>query len=541
MTVENPCLSGGAIEVFLEPAPPAPARARRRRHADRGARSRASAPSSGSRWSPSAATTLAPGRDDLALVVAAHGRDELHALRARLEAGVPVRRASSPARRRGDGVLGELRGDGVARGPARAHRRAGRDRHRRAHRRRDRALDPGQGRRGAPRRIGTDRPPHCRAAQPRPPLAVDPICGMTVAAVAGHALGRARRRDRLLLLRGLQGHVRGRPSMPRSPLTRARSSPGWCSAPAARSASAARSSCSPTATARCSGHVVGVARACGFDQTIVAIGGAADDVRAGVDLAGAEVVVNDAYGEGCSSSIAAALGAVDPRCEVLVLMLGDQPGVTAETVATLLAGRGDAPLAVCRYDDGRGHPIAFARERLRRPGRPPRRQGRLAAARPARRARWPRSRSPGPIPLDVDTAGGLPGRPRRAAPHEPRRSPARRPTRSPPRARRRDARPAPRGGRLPRRRGPGDVDVPEPAPAPAAAARGRGGRGQDRGGQVAGGRARHAADPAAVLRGDRRGRGAVRVELPAPAAQHPARRRRRLRRSARRSCSAPTT
>ena len=73
------------------------------------------------------------------------------------------------------------------------------------------------------------------------------------------------------------------------------------------------------------------------------------------------MVVNEAYGEGCSSSIAAALAAVDPRAEVLVLMLGDQPGVSAETVASLLAGRGDAPLAVCRYDDGRGHPIAFAR------------------------------------------------------------------------------------------------------------------------------------------------------------------------------------
>ena len=110
------------------------------------------------------------------------------------------------------------------------------------------------------------------------------------------------------------------------------------------------------------GHVVGVARSAGFDQLIVAIGGAADEVRAGVDLAGAEVVVNDAYGEGCSSSIAAALGAVDPRAGALVLMLGDQPGVDAATVATLLAGRGDAPLAVCRYDDGRGHPIAFGRD-----------------------------------------------------------------------------------------------------------------------------------------------------------------------------------
>ena len=109
------------------------------------------------------------------------------------------------------------------------------------------------------------------------------------------------------------------------------------------------------------GHVVAVARACDFDQLVVAIGGAAEDVRSGVDLSGAEVVVNAGYGEGCSSSIAAALRVVDERCDVLVLMLGDQPGVAAATVSALLAGRGDAPLAVCRYDDGRGHPIAFAR------------------------------------------------------------------------------------------------------------------------------------------------------------------------------------
>jgi len=109
------------------------------------------------------------------------------------------------------------------------------------------------------------------------------------------------------------------------------------------------------------GHVVKTARACPFHQLIVALGGAADGVREQVDLAGAEVVVNDAYGSGCSSSIAAALGAVDERCELLVLMLGDQPGVTPATVEALLQGRGNAPLAVCRYDDGRGHPFAFDR------------------------------------------------------------------------------------------------------------------------------------------------------------------------------------
>ena len=107
-------------------------------------------------------------------------------------------------------------------------------------------------------------------------------------------------------------------------------------------------------------HTLNTARDCGFDQIVVPIGGAAAEVRESVDFTGADVVVNYAFGEGCSSSIAAALGAVSPRCDVLVLMLGDQPGVTPDTVRALLDGRGDAPLAVCRYDDGRGHPIAFA-------------------------------------------------------------------------------------------------------------------------------------------------------------------------------------
>ena len=108
------------------------------------------------------------------------------------------------------------------------------------------------------------------------------------------------------------------------------------------------------------GHVLDTARACPFDQLVCVIGSGAGEVRARVDLSGAEVVENREFGEGCSSSIAAALGAVDGRCEVLVLMLGDQPGVTPAAVETLLTGRGDAPIAVCAYDDGRGHPLAFS-------------------------------------------------------------------------------------------------------------------------------------------------------------------------------------
>lgn len=108
-------------------------------------------------------------------------------------------------------------------------------------------------------------------------------------------------------------------------------------------------------------HVLQTARGCPFDQLLCVVGGASAEVRRCVDLRGVEVVENAHYGEGCSSSIAAALEHVDERSDVLVLILGDQPGVSVATVEALLAGRGDAGLAACAYRDGRGHPLAFGR------------------------------------------------------------------------------------------------------------------------------------------------------------------------------------
>jgi len=105
-------------------------------------------------------------------------------------------------------------------------------------------------------------------------------------------------------------------------------------------------------------HTLDTARACGFDQLLCAVG----DELPGVRFVGVEVVQNPSRDDGCSSSIVVALNAVDPRSDVLVLLLGDQPGVRVETVAALLAGRGGARFAVCRYDDGRGHPFAFGRD-----------------------------------------------------------------------------------------------------------------------------------------------------------------------------------
>ncbi|MFK8024876.1 MAG: NTP transferase domain-containing protein [Ilumatobacter sp.] len=147
-----------------------------------------------------------------------------------------------------------------------------------------------------------------------------------------------------------------------------------------------------------------VARRCDFDQRLVALGGAGDDVRAAVELDGFIAVDNVHYTSGCSSSIVAALDEVDPRADALVLMLGDQPGVSPDAVAALCDSCEHSPasIGVCRYDDGRGHPFWFASstfDALRAL------QGDKAVWKLLESGAWPvvEVQVDGPVPLDVDT------------------------------------------------------------------------------------------------------------------------------------------
>jgi xanthine dehydrogenase accessory factor len=196
VVVQNPCLSGGAIEVFLEPVLPAP---RVLVVGD----------------TPIAAAVVHLGGelgfdlvrvngdglelrpDDLALVVAAHGRDELHTLRLGLESELPyVGLVASP--KRGTGVLAELRGDGVPDDLlARIDVPAGLDIGARTPSeialsilariiavRRD-ARSSVVHEQHPPVAISGRAPAASSASAPAPgPLAIDPICGMTVAALA---------------------------------------------------------------------------------------------------------------------------------------------------------------------------------------------------------------------------------------------------------------------------------------------------------------------------------------------------------------------
>jgi xanthine dehydrogenase accessory factor len=177
ITVQNPCLSGGAIEVFLEPFLPAP------RMIVAGDTPIAAALL---RLGPELGLDAIPGRgddsgtpvpsaEDLALVVAAHGRDELAILRAALEADVRYVGLVA-SRKRGAAVLGELRADGVAEELlARIDTPAGLDIGARSPA--EIALSILASIIEVRRRSSTT--PRSWAAAP-PTTAVDPICGMTV-------------------------------------------------------------------------------------------------------------------------------------------------------------------------------------------------------------------------------------------------------------------------------------------------------------------------------------------------------------------------
>jgi xanthine dehydrogenase accessory factor len=88
VTVSNPCLSGGAIEIFLKPHLPAPT-IRIAGETPIGVALADLSRRLGYAAEPSTAEVCNPRPDDAAVVVASHGHDEERVLTAALRAGVP--------------------------------------------------------------------------------------------------------------------------------------------------------------------------------------------------------------------------------------------------------------------------------------------------------------------------------------------------------------------------------------------------------------------------------------------------------------------
>jgi len=109
--------------------------------------------------------------------------------------------------------------------------------------------------------------------------------------------------------------------------------------------------------------VAQVQRALFLDEVIVVLGRSADEVRQRVDFGDAKVVENLVFKEGCASSYRAGLAAVDSHAEAIMIILGDQPGITPKIIDSLADewAHSEAPIAVCSYEGRKGHPMIFAR------------------------------------------------------------------------------------------------------------------------------------------------------------------------------------
>jgi xanthine dehydrogenase accessory factor len=178
VTVQNPCLSGGSLEIFLEPmlAPPRVVVVGETPIADALVRLGSELDLATEQAWPG--SELEPADGDLAVVVAAHGRDELRALRRALEGDVPYVGLVA-SRVRGAAVAAELRAEGVD--ADRLETPAGLD---------IGARTPEEIALSILARIVAVRRGEQRvsvrlvAPEPAAGTAVDPVCGMAVAAVS---------------------------------------------------------------------------------------------------------------------------------------------------------------------------------------------------------------------------------------------------------------------------------------------------------------------------------------------------------------------
>ena len=105
-----------------------------------------------------------------------------------------------------------------------------------------------------------------------------------------------------------------------------------------------------------------VQRASSLDELVVVLGRAAGEIRERVDFGGARVVENTVFAEGCSSSYRTGITALSSQSEAIMIILGDQPGITPEIINSLAEEwrRETAPIALCSYRGRKGHPMIFA-------------------------------------------------------------------------------------------------------------------------------------------------------------------------------------
>jgi molybdenum cofactor cytidylyltransferase len=110
-------------------------------------------------------------------------------------------------------------------------------------------------------------------------------------------------------------------------------------------------------------HVVGHVRQSRCDRILVVVGDAADGVVQDAGNPGVQIVVNARHREGMGTSIAAGISALPQDAEAAVIVLGDQPRVTAASINALIDAYRTTgkPLVASRYGGVTGAPTLIGR------------------------------------------------------------------------------------------------------------------------------------------------------------------------------------
>jgi molybdenum cofactor cytidylyltransferase len=110
-------------------------------------------------------------------------------------------------------------------------------------------------------------------------------------------------------------------------------------------------------------HVVQRTLAAPVNETIVVLGHAAERIAPVLEGLPVRIVFNEAWADGLSSSVRAGLEAISPFAEAALFILADQPHLTPEIIAAILARfrRTRAPIVLPVAGGRRGAPALFAR------------------------------------------------------------------------------------------------------------------------------------------------------------------------------------
>jgi molybdenum cofactor cytidylyltransferase len=101
----------------------------------------------------------------------------------------------------------------------------------------------------------------------------------------------------------------------------------------------------------------------GMAQVVVVTGAGAPAVARALEDLPVEIVVNEAWTTGLSGSVRVGILALRPEIQAAVLVLADQPGLTADLIKALLDRytATSAPIVVPVFEGKRGNPVLFDR------------------------------------------------------------------------------------------------------------------------------------------------------------------------------------